>query len=258
MNTKKTKRPLSDWQAGQIRITAFFPQEQFDQRRDFWAELGLGEPALSQKKKGEVLSQGQVLNNWMVLKSDAFGRVDWVYVPEPLEEETAESGPRFVGQFDRAVDEFLEFISDWIQEKRPSLERLALGAQALLPVTERVEGYAQLSAYLPFELDGTNASDFSYQINRPRQSTAVTGATINRLTQWSVYAFTRASAQVSVGPIMVPPKIRQDPIGHACQMTIDINTAIDYQHRLEPEQTLPLLAEFAGFVKEIVRDGDVS
>src|SRR5262249_18400556 len=138
----------------------------------------------------------------------------------------------------------------------PKMKRLALGSTIRLIVEDRIAGYKQLSAYLPFAIDGDQSSDFLYQINRKRQSSVVPSLTINRLTQWSVAALTRLTGQLTIGTSGLLPDMRKYDSKSACQATLDINTDPEYQACFEKNQVKDLFNEFVELALEIGTRGD--
>ena len=106
MSTETMKRTLSEWLAAQVRVTAFFPSGEFDSKRDFWSELGLGEPDTEERKKGEATTlQGAALDHWLIVRS-AHGRVDWLFAPVPPEGFGDDLRFQDLGSFPEAADRF--------------------------------------------------------------------------------------------------------------------------------------------------------
>jgi hypothetical protein len=156
------------------------------------------------------------------------------------------------------VKEFVDLLFPWFGSKSPPLSRLAFGATVRVPVVDRKEGYRQLSAYLPFEIDADKSSNLLYQISRPRPSTAITGLTVNRLMQWAVPVYQVLSVamvvgidQPQVGP--APPSAQR----FACQIVLDVNSAPDPAITLQRDQTVRLLTEFVALSNEIITEGDI-
>jgi hypothetical protein len=256
MSEGMAKRVAADWRASGLRVTAFLAPEVSLESRDLWAALNLGEPESHEKKKGQVTDQGPALDQWLVITA-AISRIDWLYVPKPDESEETEFGFRDVGPFPEAVDKFVALIGGWLQRECPKLVRFAFGATARLPVASRIEGYRQLSAYLPFRIDGEASSDFLYQINRHRKSTVDPELNINRLTQWSVAALTGLAGQVILGPSGISPVLQPYGSQSACQIIMDVNSDPEYLKGFQKTQVKALLDEFAQMAKEIAAEGDI-
>ena len=258
MSEGLAKRAVNEWRAGLLRVTAFLAREASLENRNLWTELGLGEPEIHEKKKGQVTDQGLVLDHWLTISS-ASSRIDWLYLPKPdVPEDVEEFGFSDVGPFPEAVDKYVGLIDGWLERECPKLSRFALGATIRLPVSDRLEGYKQLSAYLPFKIDGERSSDFLYQINRHRKSAVVPDLTVNRLTQWSVAGLTGLAGQVMFSASGISPDLRKYGSSSACQAVLDINTDPENRTGFERKQVKALLDEFVLMAKEIVAEGDIS
>lgn len=153
-------------------------------------------------------------------------------------------------QFSEVVGGFEELVGSWLAlDDCPSLRRLAFGATLLFPVANAENGYITLNRYLPqVEID-PRSSDFLYQINRVRQSSAIPGLSLNRLARWTVrvvqsLAFSSDGAAVSGSPTF------------ACQLELDVNT--DPSTQLLPRDPLrPLFSELVKLADEIALQGDL-
>ena len=101
------------------------------------------------------------------------------------------------------------------------ISRLAFGTVAICPTSSRESGYRELSPYLPtFQLDAEGSSDFSYQINRPRQiAVDKKSCKVNRLGRWSVSAVRSVQMMLSEGS---HPKSHATPAFHAVRVEVDI------------------------------------
>src|SRR5437867_4181289 len=82
MNGKLSKRPIGDWLAESIRVTAFLPDGTLFSGRDLWAELISEDPARHERVRGETTDQGPALNNWLMVKNSKV-RADWILSASP-------------------------------------------------------------------------------------------------------------------------------------------------------------------------------
>lgn len=133
----------------------------------------------------------------------------------------------------------------------PPLQRFALGAELRKRTNSRDEAYRYINEKVQRgRLDLNGASEFTYQINRPRESTVVRGLLLNRLTKWSANKWTRllvdSSGQQNLGPET-----------HGNSLTLDINTPGENLRGLAPETLAPLFDEFVQLGLEIAERGDV-
>ena len=124
-----------------------------------------------------------------------------------------------------------------------------------MPVADVQEGYRQLSAYLPFNINTENASDFMYQINRARASDSVHNLNINRLSKWSVSAIFWGKARFFKG--LATADYHPGPHVFSCRLELDINTVVELESELKREDLPKLLQEFTELSKEIAHEGDI-
>ncbi len=142
------------------------------------------------------------------------GRIDWVLRRTPILSESFDLP--ILGPLAEAVAAFRQKIQAWLALAPPG-QRVAFGGILLLPVQDRLAGYATLSKLLPFEVGGKTASDVSYQINR-RRAITLDGwqSQLNRLSKWSVSQFHRVNIEVPGG------HTRTAEVATACRLEVDI------------------------------------
>lgn len=244
------------WQAESLRLSAFPSPATAITEPTWWTDL-LGEPPerkISRPKMGGQQEEGPLEIGKLRLVVQPT-RVDWVFGAISPKEEEAETFPT-IGPFPKTLDTFLRLMFGWFGlETCPSLKRLAFGAILFQPVDNRKAGYKQLSTYLhAVKLDPERSSDFTYQINRPRDSTSgVPGLRINRLSKWSVsliqtVAYTLETTSVS---------LVQGRELSVCRIELDINTTPDFQGELSREQLPGIFKELVDLGFEISEHGDI-
>lgn len=120
---------------------------------------------------------------------------------------------------------------------------------------DRAEGYRLLDGCLPdVNVDSERSSDFSYQINRPRQSAlGIPDLRINRLSRWSVVKRQGFAIHGGVQPAVT---IHQEG-GLAAKLDLDINTAPDYPSDLQHDRLGDIFQECVGAAVEIAGSGDI-
>ncbi|OQW33249.1 MAG: hypothetical protein A4E20_13120 [Nitrospira sp. SG-bin2] len=186
------------------------------------------------------------------------GRIDWHLTAKQAEEEPDSLGGLSLLK-PEAIAKFQDLISRWMQlESYPPLIRLALGQVLLQPVETREAGYLQLRNYLPSVDLKPESTDFLYQINRPRQSTAVPSLRINRLCKWSVIRASKISFTLSAAQTEPTPLSRLVDSQQACRVELDINTVPEHQSKFDSATSISVFDELALLAKEIAEKGDVA
>jgi hypothetical protein len=223
------------------------------QPADWWRRVvGSMPEGISQKPQvGELQAIGPFGSGRLVLNVDPL-RVDWLLVPNEPQGE----GPDFVnvGELDSSVEQLLTSLSTWMTDA-PAISRIALGSSLLLPVSDRAAGYRRLQALLPaVQIDVENSSDFSYGINRPRESVTIPGLRINRVSKWSVQIRSFAAVVVTGAAAAAGTSLSTTL---ACRAELDINSSADNTQPIDQASVLPLFREFARLASELAVRGDV-
>jgi hypothetical protein len=249
--------PLEKWLAVQLRLTAF-PDSAIDIQDSSWWEELIGEPPESRthRPKAEELKEDGEFESGKLILNCQPGRIDWFYTIS-LPDELPVEIPQTIEEFPKAQKSFLQLMQKWIERNCPKLGRIAFGAVLLLPVESRQEGYMTLSNYLPdIQLDTEGASDFMYQINRPRDSRLnIPGLQINRLSKWSVATHILSMMQINAKSGRTEKLSR--PAKYSCRLELDINTSQDYNKPFNQEQIKAIFIELVELAKEIVAKGDI-
>jgi len=187
------------------------------------------------------------------------GRVDWMLAP-PMSDNVAD-----VAQFPNVgtVTEAAQIIDAMLLEKAAlayEVPRFAIGIVALHPSDNRDASYAELTGLLRSirpNLDG--ASDFSYQVNRPRPSVTLPGVRINRLSRWSTAALTGLRLSIlSVQSAASQATQHRTKAIYATRVELDLNTPADRAETLPKPNRLPLLRELVQLGLEIIDTGDTA
>ena len=246
--------PLEVWQVETLRLTGFPSPAAPMTASTWWKDLAGEEPErrISQPRRGGQQEEGGLDNGKFVLVTRP-ARVDWLLTIADAHQMEERSIPT-IGSLPQVLTTFRQLMLRWFAlETCPALIRLAFGAVLFQPVDDRPTGYRRLAAYLPSViLDPEGASDFFYQINRPRASTSrIPGLSINRLAKWSVplhglAAFSAAPATLTLSTPLT-----------ACRLELDINTAPDFQGELVRQQLPHVFHELVHLGEEIASEGDV-
>lgn len=152
--------------------------------------------------------------------------------------------------YSSALPVIIDLALRWLaMEHVPPLRRLAFGAALLKPVADREEGYRTLDRHLPYVGVDPSSTDFIYQINRLRPSSAVDGLFLNRLSKWS----TRQVLGIALSP---DGRVSRHSTTFACRLDVDINS-VPSDEILPTERLSNLFTELTELATEIARDGDV-
>jgi hypothetical protein len=242
--------PLSSWKVLSLRTTAFyFPSEKVDPA-GWWFELMESSPdaELRKPKEGVVRLEDSIENGKRSITTSP-GRVDF-----RLEGEDVGGDPfRRVDAPEEVSPGFMQLSKSLLGlASFPAVKRLAFGSVMDLPVREREDGYRQLSAYLPFEIDASKSRDFLYRINRPRQSRTAEGLIVNRVSVWTVRILRETQLTVSASGQIVSLKDNSAP-AYACRVELDINTDAEYTGALG----VAILEELVDLAREIYEKGEI-
>lgn len=261
-----TELSFKNWQVDLARVTVFYGQIDSEKKQEWaswWTELvGVPPENTSLKKRDEILQDEGPFNGGDLILALQPGRIDWYLKAKRAEKENEDGQHGIVCLKPEALVKFQELVSRWMKlASCPPVARLALGCVLLQQVESRQAGYLQLRNYLPAVDLNPDASDFLYQINRPRNSTTVaSGLRINRLCKWSVAFLGKASFSLSMGHKDKQP-FTGSVQGHgqyACRVEVDINSDPEYKEELVGEKLLSVFDEFVVLTKEVAEKGDVS
>lgn len=248
--------PLAAWQVELLRATAFVEPEGAIAPSNWWDNLvGLPPESVSSRPKtGREQREGTFQGRKLILQVQP-DRVDWLFAPAVPEKpgELPESPPS-AGSFPDVLKPFLTLVLDWLKIA-PPISRLAFGATLFQSVEDRRAGYLHLANYLRSVQLDPDTSDFSYQINRPRNSkSGVPELKINRLMKWSVMLFTLFGMSFEK---KMPAKATITGQESHCRLELDINTAPDFPGPLPPAEVADIFQELVGLAEEIAAEGDV-
>ena len=248
--------PLSSWQVESLRMTAFpSPAAQVAAEPTWWTDL-VGESSekqIVQPKQKVRREEGSYEGGKLILTTQPV-RIDWVYVAVD-ELEGGQGEPPTIGAFPDVLSVFSQLMLHWLERGAcPPVHRLAFGAVLLQLIEDQQVGYRQMTAYLPsLSLNLEGASDFAYQINRPRSSTSgIVGLRINRLSKWAAPIWTMAEIPVTPEAGLL---VRQR--GAVCRLELDINTTPDFPGELPREYLPRIFEELVNLGQEIAREGDI-
>jgi hypothetical protein len=176
-------------------------------------------------------------------------RVDWSY--DAVEAGARGASPPNFGRFPNAIDVFLQLITRWAEAPSfPSVTRIALGVTLIWPTPNRETGYAELAAFIDGVPTFPDATEFVYQINRPRGSPVITDLVINRLSRWSVGGY--VAFTVNLG---LPQQLTPVPQTHV-RLELDINTGAEHVGAIPREQVQSVIGDLLNGAIEISERGN--
>jgi hypothetical protein len=236
------------WLSESTRLTVFREAIDVDSLGQWWAQF-VGHPVERDEAKpmeGFRRIEGEMpgLHEQRARLSLAaqVGRVDWHMRAKDV---TPLALPA-IGPFPGVVEQFIELGRKWIAEASIETRRIALGAILVLPVESREEGYSRMSSLLRIDLP-TDASDFTFRINRPVASKVLDDLTLNRLMTWGIVQLSALSLDGS-GEIPGSRTL-------ACRLEMDISTQAGREEALPLAAEGPIFDELWNIAKEIAAEG---
>lgn len=242
------------WHVEMMRLTAFpAPRPRAvnaaEIARTWWSKL-FSEPyeqTTQDLRSGITRIQGKVNDAYMLVVENPVSFELRCLAGDPAKPTPeADALPHFAA----AVESFQALAVRWLGlEDCPPLRRLAFGATLLIPVANQKIGNEILNKYLPHVAVHSQSSDFLYQINRRRPSSALRGLHLNRLSKWSIQ-------EVQDLTISADGSVIQGPGVLACRLELDMNTVPSLDPL--PQNHFPnLFGELVELAGEIARDGDI-
>jgi hypothetical protein len=246
---RNIQRPnLEAWLVEMLRFTVFLSPSAERPNPEWWEQI-VGQPpeeVNQQPKLGIIRALGPIENGNLILGIQP-ARVDWAYI-KPEDDYS-------IGPLTESLNRFQRLMTQWF-DFCPAAVRLAFGVILIMPVADRQAGYRLVDAFLPnVTLDAEGSSDFSYQINRPRNSrSGIEGLRINRLSRWSTSLWQESTVAIEQGRII--PSHAQTRF--ACRLELDVNTFPNFQGEFTREQVPSIFKELVDYAIEIAREGDIS
>lgn len=251
---------IGGWRLEDLRASIFYPAvPNFDRLtygRNVW--LIAAGAALQQMDdrpmEGICMFVGAPADERQMQLSVRSNRMDWnvLPVPQPVDAPPAPPPPALFQNAISAVDALRRCIESSVQAGiGPPPDRLAFGASLGAEADSLEQAFAELSQYMHFGRYSPGLLDFSYQVNRPRQSQVDPSIRINRLSRWTAQEF--VSHAFAIGP---DAQMTESTITTAVkrQLEIDISTSVPSPPLSSPNE---LFQELVSLGLEIAREGDV-
>jgi hypothetical protein len=110
-------------------------------------------------------------------------------------------------------------------------------------------GYRELGQFIDGVPNTPDATDFHYQVNRPRESRiGLSGLNVNRLSKWSVGAYMVVALGAGAHPT-------QSPVQPHLRLELDINTSADFLGVIPPESLELVIDDLFTGASEISEQG---
>lgn len=233
------------WLVRSVRFTSFL-MPGVTLPPEMWRVVLGGEPDNSTQQRAASLRQetgafGDSIANLTVQP----GRVDLLFLPV----ETPEPNLATFGEYPGAAEPYRTTIASWVSsEAFPAARRFALGIVLIEPTESRETGYEQLRHFIDVVPMG-EASDFLYQVNRHRSSTAaVPDLRVNRLAKWSVSEL-RLLTMNAGGPAATTPFT-------FLNLDLDVNTSVEFAGPIPAGVGRAVLDDLWVGADEIATQGD--
>jgi hypothetical protein len=181
------------------------------------------------------------------------GRVDWLVSPiTPV----GDSQQSFF-QYFKPVPEVLRRFEELLFAKAEAgydAVRIATGVVAVHPTTSHSASYAELDSLLPdVTVPTSGVSELIFQVNRPRPSAAIPGATLNRLSKWSCAAI----SGFQVSPVAGVPIASMSNAFYSTRVELDLSTPADNRLPIAQDLRGKVTTELFTLANEILTEGDI-
>ena len=259
-NYDDTREGLFQWQVERLRATTFYSVTDTPTRIkpiEEWQYIVGEQPHEVLIRPNEDLNQ---------LSSNALGgrlgftikkgRIDWVLqAAHPASPEDLISKPApSLGTMPDSIPRFTEIVQGWLDRCPLGVSRLAFATGLFFPVETQSEAQMRLAGFLPgIELAEQEIFDFTYQVNRRRESKVQAGVVINRLAKWSVAREVSFLVGTGEGEL---PRLSTGTESVIGKLDLDVNTAANAD-TAPPSETKSLFSELVDLSEEIARRGDL-
>lgn len=237
------------WLVSGARLTVFVTADA-NISSTLWSEVVGAEPEHSsvQRTVATTLDMGPFADGLLRLQTQPM-RLDWNYDASQVGARSAD--PPHFGSFPTAVSPFLELMRQWIRRPSfPPTTRIALGLVLIRPTSTRETGYAELAQYIDGVPTSSDATEFQYQINRPRPSRVLPDLLINRLSRWSVANYVSLTFDPTVQQHLIPPQRLH------VRLELDISTAAGRADSIPADRIPNLLEDLLNGAREISENGN--
>lgn len=237
---------MPTWQVAGCRLTVFVAPDTVVPAT-LWRDTVGEDPetTTTQRSAGVRVEKGSFGNGNLTLTVQPM-RIDWGYDPLPALSTSVD----VLGDFPAAADPLLIFAKRWVRDGwYPITTRIALGLVLISPTTDRKTGYEELSRFVDGVPSAVDATDFLYQVNRPRPSSAgLAGLRVNRLAKWAV-------AGLRLVALAGGPQNSMSAESYNVHLELDINTNPDYGVQIPRESVELVIDDLFAAAREVAEQG---
>jgi hypothetical protein len=234
--------PVTEWLLASARISVFTAPD-YEIPLGLWRETLGEEPETSafQRATGTKVETG-VLDPGKITLQTQPTRIDWLYEADEIMSGLANLGP-----FPQAIAPLIQLGERWSKSKSfPDTPRVALGVILVAPTDNRSTGYKTLGEFIDGAPTDPNATDFSYQVNIPRDcQVGIDNLQINRLSRWSVTLMRLITVNT------IKHHQTSGPDSYFLRLELDINTSALFEGLLPREKVSMILSDLLEGAKEI-------
>ncbi len=240
------------WRVESLRCTAFLAPGWNVPKSTWQSMVGQDPESVNcMPRTGSVTEEGAFRDGQLQFSANPL-RADWVYKTriEPQVNNPDEFSFDGVGCWADVAGALDSVVCSWVQ-RVPDPIRLALGSILHIPTQNAAEAYRTLGVLLPdVKVPIEGASDFLFQINRPRMSRVLDGLQLNRLSKWST-----ARMQLRIQVAGSNKAMDLNPPLTACRLELDLSTPADREAPLQ--DVVGIWRELSQLGQEIAEKGDV-
>jgi hypothetical protein len=241
---------MPEWQVLSARLTVFVTADTVVPST-LWRDVVGEDPdsSFTQRATATRTETGPFAEGTLRLQIQPM-RIDWVHEAAGV---GTEALPATSGPFPGASEPFLQRMRRWPESCWfPDASRIALGFTLISNLPDRETGYRELEKFIDGVPKAADATDFLYQVNRPRQSGAgIEGLQINRLSRWSVGAFVALSVNIAASVQSV-----SSPLLYHLRLELDINTSGDFRELIPRDSVGPVINDLLSGASEICQLGN--
>jgi hypothetical protein len=242
-----------EWTAGTLRLSLFFPEAVRTTVADWSKVTGQDEPETIQNAAGRRSMIGPFHGG--ILQMNVIGpRIDCILLPKAPNETVEEGYVPTIGTVPKVLHDFVNATAGWLGELEQPLQRIAVAGTMLAKCENLPTAYATLIDMLrTVHGDPHRMKELVFRINWPRNSTAVNGLSLNRITTWSVIQI-QLQILTQSGPTTV---VNETPATIAIRLEFDHNTDAERIAPFDRHSLVPIYRELVALALENAEKGEV-